>query len=78
MSGESLILLLLTSQMPESAQLTFVDFDRSSGSCFSNMSYHILSVFTGMIDSLPAGRFEGLNALFTCGLVTHIARSLYS
>ena len=63
----------VTGKMPETACLAPVSRDHSSGSGFSNMSDHILSILTRMIDSLPAGRFEGLYVLFTCGFVTHIA-----
>jgi hypothetical protein len=50
--------------MPEAAQLAPVSRNLFACPDLSNMIYHILSIFPGMIDSLPAGRFEGLYVLF--------------
>lgn len=49
---------MMTCQMPESTDGTFIGTYFSDYSVFSYIPYHIQSLFHGIIDWLPANRFN--------------------
>jgi hypothetical protein len=59
--------------MPEPAHITPVGTDFLSGPGFSKMPDHIISILTGVIDSLPAGGLKGYDALFASGYINHLS-----
>jgi hypothetical protein len=54
--------------MPEPTHITPVYTELPATPGLSKMPDHVLSILTGVIDSFPAGWFEGCNALFASGL----------